>query len=50
MRGELKIFSGNGNPDLAQEICEYIGVPLGQSMIRRFSNENLFIQIMETGR
>jgi ribose-phosphate pyrophosphokinase len=46
----LKIFTGNGNPELAQEICDYIGVPLGQAMIRRFSNENLFIQILENVR
>lgn len=50
LRGELKVFSGNGNPELAQEICEHIGVPLGQATIRRFSNENLFIQIMENVR
>src|SRR5438094_3575475 len=50
MRDRIQIFSGNGNPELAQEICEYIGVPLGQATIRRFSNENLFIQIMENVR
>jgi ribose-phosphate pyrophosphokinase len=46
----LRIFTGNGNPELAQEICDYLGVPLGQAIIRRFSNENLFIQILENVR
>jgi ribose-phosphate pyrophosphokinase len=50
LRGPLKIFSGNGNPGLAREICDYIGVPLGEATIRRFSNENLFVQIMENVR
>jgi phosphoribosylpyrophosphate synthetase len=27
--GELKIFSGRAHPALAQEICAYLGIPLG---------------------
>src|SRR6266700_2780408 len=50
MRDRIQIFSGNGNPELVREICAYIGLPLGRVEIRRFSNENLFIQIMENVR
>lgn len=46
----LKIFSGNANRGLAGEICEYLGAPLGQVEIRRFSNENIFVQIRENVR
>ncbi len=50
MRNRIQIFSGNANPDLALEICAYLGLPLGRVEIRRFSNENLFIQIQENVR
>src|SRR5437879_4078175 len=50
MRDRIQIFSGNGNPELVREICAYIGLPLGRVEIRRFSNENLFIQIQENVR
>src|SRR6478672_11409964 len=50
MRDRIKVFSGNGNPQLALEICANLGVELGQVAIQRFSNENLFIQIKENVR
>ncbi len=46
----LKIFSGNANPGLAQEICDDLGEPLGRASISRFSNENIFVQIQENVR
>jgi ribose-phosphate pyrophosphokinase len=46
----LKVFSGNGNPDLAHEICAQLGEPLGRVDIKRFSNENIFVQILENVR
>ncbi|MHA2610039.1 MAG: ribose-phosphate diphosphokinase [bacterium JZ-2024 1] len=49
-QGELKIFSGSGNPGLAQEICDYLGVSPGQREIIRFSNENIFVRILENVR
>ena len=35
---KLKIFTGNAHPALAQEICDYIGVPLGKAVCGRFNN------------
>ncbi len=46
----LKIFSGTSNPALAQEICEYVGVPLGRCEITRFANDNIFVRILENVR
>ena len=46
---QIRVFGGNGNPELVREICDYIGVPWAVD-IRRFSNENLFIQIQENVR
>lgn len=50
MRDRIQIFSGNGNIELVREICAYLGLPLGRVEIRRFSNENLFVQIQENVR
>jgi ribose-phosphate pyrophosphokinase len=47
---KLKVFSGNANPALAQEVCDELGVPLGKANITRFSNENIFVQIQENVR
>jgi len=46
----LKIFAGNASCELAGQICEYLGEPLGRAHITRFSNENIFVQIEENVR
>jgi ribose-phosphate pyrophosphokinase len=50
MQGKLKIFSGSSHPQLAQAICDHIGVPLGASETIKFSNENLMVRILENVR
>jgi ribose-phosphate pyrophosphokinase len=47
---ELKVFTGNAHPDLAQAVVEYLGIPLGQSEVFQFSNENIFVRILENVR
>ncbi|HUV53456.1 MAG TPA: ribose-phosphate pyrophosphokinase [Dehalococcoidia bacterium] len=47
---ELKVFTGNAHPSLAQAVCEYLGTPLGKAEIFEFSNENIFIRILENVR
>src|SRR4030067_2994658 len=47
---ELKVFSGNAHPALAQEITEYIGIPLGKREAFKFANENIFVRILENVR
>ena len=47
---ELKIFSGNSNPELAASVCEYLGVPLGKLEVFKFSNDNTFVRILENVR
>ncbi len=44
------IFSGNGHPQLAEEICAALDQPLGQANVFAFSNENIFVQICENVR
>ena len=47
---ELKVFSGNAHPKLARQVCEYLGIPLGKSEVFQFSNENIFVRILENVR
>ncbi|MBA7635968.1 Ribose-phosphate pyrophosphokinase [subsurface metagenome] len=47
---ELKVFSGNAHPTLAKEICDYLDIPLGKCQVFEFSNENIFVRIMENVR
>jgi len=47
---ELKVFTGNGHPELAQSVCEYLDIPLGQAEVFKFANDNSFVQIRENIR
>lgn len=47
---ELRIFTGNGNPALADAICARLGIPLGDMTIRMFSNQNIFVKLNESVR
>jgi len=46
----MKIFCGNSNPALAKEICEYIGVELGQADVISFPDGESFVRIKENIR
>jgi len=47
---DLKVFSGNANPALAKAITEYLDIPLGNAEVFEFSNENIFVRILENVR
>lgn len=47
---EVRFFSGSSNPDLAAKIAGELGVPLDDTHITRFSNDNLYIQLGATMR
>ncbi len=47
---EYKIFSGNSNPPLAQEICEYLKIPLGKIHLATFSDGEIYCQILDNVR
>lgn len=50
MHDKIKIFSGNSNPDLAQKICDSLGVSLGAARVRRFSDGEVLVEIGENVR
>jgi len=47
---ELKVFTGNAHPALAQAVCEYLSMPLGKCEVFEFSNENIFVRILDNVR
>lgn len=46
----VKIFSGRANIPLAQEICDYLNLPLGKINITPFADGELYVQIEESVR
>lgn len=46
----IKIFTGNANPNLAREICEFLHLPLGASSVRTFADGEIYLQIQENVR
>jgi ribose-phosphate pyrophosphokinase len=42
---EVRFFSGSSHPQLAADIASYLGVPLDETEISRFSNDCLYIQL-----
>ena len=46
----LKVFAGSSNPELAEEICQYLGVPPGEQSLRRFSDGEVAYQVLENVR
>ena len=46
----LRLFCGNSNPALAQEIAAYLGIAVGPRVSKRFADGELYIQIQESIR
>ncbi len=46
----MKIFAGNSNRQLAEAICNYLNLPLGKASVRRFADQEIFVEIQENVR
>ena len=46
----IKVFSGNANPKLAQDICKALDIPMGNSEVGSFSDGEHFASFYETVR
>jgi ribose-phosphate pyrophosphokinase len=46
----IKIFTGTANPALAEEICEHLGLTVGMTRLKRFSDGEINLQILENVR
>jgi ribose-phosphate pyrophosphokinase len=49
-RQQLKIFTGNANPALAEEIARHLGVSLGSAKVTHFSDGEIQVKIGESVR
>ncbi|MBA4389849.1 MAG: phosphoribosylpyrophosphate synthetase [Syntrophus sp. (in: bacteria)] len=47
---KLRILTGNANPELAQKICTFLGVTLGQAKVSHFSDGEVQVEIDESVR
>lgn len=47
---DIKIFTGNSNPALARKICGYLEKPLGDAVVKTFSDGEIQIEIRENVR
>lgn len=50
MRSEIKLFTGNANPLLAQAIAEYLDLQLGRARVGRFSDGEINVEIADNVR
>ena len=50
MNGQLKIFSGNANPELAKKIAKFLKAPLGDALVTTFSEGEVRVKINEDVR
>jgi ribose-phosphate pyrophosphokinase len=46
----MKILAGNGNPELAQAIADYLDMKLTAASVRRFADEEVFVEVHENVR
>lgn len=46
----FKVFTGNANRPLAEEICACLGCPLGAAAVKQFSDSEIYVQIQENVR
>ena len=47
---DIKIFTGNANPALAQEICKLIGIKLGEAEVKSFADGEASVSLYESVR
>jgi len=46
----MKLLTGNSNPPLARAIADYLDLPLTEASVRRFADEEVFVEIHENVR
>ncbi|MCI5124199.1 MAG: ribose-phosphate pyrophosphokinase [Candidatus Electrothrix sp. AR5] len=46
----MKVFTGNANPEIAREICNYLDMPLSKAEVKQFSDGEISVEIGENVR
>ena len=39
----MKVFTGNANPEIAREICNYLDMPLSKAEVKQFSDGEISV-------
>ncbi|MBI5136583.1 MAG: ribose-phosphate pyrophosphokinase [Nitrospirae bacterium] len=47
---DIRVFSGNANRPLAEEVCRFLGIPMGEATVSTFSDGEILVQIDENVR
>ncbi len=50
MPNVMKVFTGNANPKMAKEMCQYLDIPLSQAEVKKFSDGEISVEIGENVR
>jgi ribose-phosphate pyrophosphokinase len=50
MRREIKVFTGNANPRLARDICDYLNLEVGRAEVKTFSDGEVRVELGENVR
>jgi ribose-phosphate pyrophosphokinase len=48
--GSIKLVAGNSNPELAAEISSWLDVPMTKASVRRFADNEIFVEVLENVR
>lgn len=46
----MKLFAGNSNRSLAEGVARYLNIQLGRASVRRFADQEIFVEIQENVR
>ncbi len=50
LNNNIKVFSGTGNPELANSVCDYLEIPVGGAKIEKFPDGEKFIKLEDDVR
>ena len=46
----LSVYTGNSHPQFARDICAHLEIPIGDALVTKFPNDNIFVKINENVR
>src|SRR4026208_1316576 len=46
----MRLFTGNGNPKLAEAVCKHLHISLGRCVVGRFSDGEVMVELLENIR
>lgn len=50
LNNNIRIFTGNANPELARKICDHLSIPLGEALVTTFSDGEIRVELGDNVR